>query len=553
MSRCIFSFSVFFFFILFLTSPVKSFAQTPAPASNAAGAFSSVNEDVPQNTHTWTQTIMIEASSALTCLMTGTDIIDPQQKCLGIDPKTRKIGYVDGQGGAIGQMTNLITMLYTPPLHTGDYFQHIAGNFGIVKPAYAQTTGIGFQGLSPLLPLWIAFRNIVYLLFVLIFLLVGVAIMLRLKIDPRTVMSIENQLPKIIVGLLLVTFSFAIAGFFIDMMYVTIYLIAGVLNAAAPAANINTAVAGIQGQNTFEFASGSMGGIGVLANNPAASIGNVVFSMFTGVLPQTIFAAIGAYSGFTWGTQIAQWVATTVGAGTGGAVPAVGAAAGLSTGGLIVAISATLAGVFANYTLSLFVQALVFLIVGAALLIALFRLWITLLFAYVYFLIDVIFAPFWIIAGAVPGSPVNIEMWIRDMLANLSAFPVTITMFLLGKILMTAFAGTTGSGGIFVPPLVGNPGNPQLIGDLLGLTIILMTPGVVTMMREIIKAPTFKYAAVAAQQLQAGVKPPQRLYGGAMKAAFGTHYKEVDGHTVMVAEGGPVGHLLRTFGMVSGH
>jgi hypothetical protein len=212
-----------FLLVLFLAIlPFSTYAQTSFPAN--------VNPDVPQNTHMWTQTVMIETTSALSCLMTGIDIIERGTKCLGIDPQTKKIGYVDYNGGAIGQMTSLIAVLYTPPLHTGDYFRHMAGNFGIVKPAYAQQTGIGFQGLSPLLPLWTAFRNIVYLILVVIFVLIGIAIMLRVKVDPRTVMSIENQLPKIIIGILLVTFSFPIAGFFIDIMYISIYLTAGVLN-----------------------------------------------------------------------------------------------------------------------------------------------------------------------------------------------------------------------------------------------------------------------------------------------------------------------------------
>ena len=88
-------------------------------------------------------------------------------------------------------------------------------------------TGTGFDGLKPLLPLWTVFRNIVYILFVLVFVIIGVAIMLRLKIDPRTVMTIQNQIPKLIIGILLVTFSFSIAGFLIDIMYTSIYLIGG--------------------------------------------------------------------------------------------------------------------------------------------------------------------------------------------------------------------------------------------------------------------------------------------------------------------------------------
>lgn len=508
----LFIFSIFIFFVLFLASPVKGFAQAPTPS------FSNVQSDVPHNTHTWTQTALIETTSALSCLIVGVDSIDPKQKCLGIDPKTRQIGYVEGQGGAIGGMTTLITMLYTPPMHTSDYFKHIAGNFGIVKPVYAQTTGIGFQGLSPLLPLWITFRNISYLIFVVVFLLIGIAIMLRVKVDQRTVMSIENQLPNIIVGILLITFSFAIAGFFIDLMYVAIYLVAGVLSNAAPGANINGAVVGIQGQNPFEFASGSLGGIGAIANNPASSVGNIVASLFDGPIIRTVFAAIGIYSGFFYGTQMAQWMAPAA-AAVAGAIPGIGAGVGLGVGAAIMGVGVALAGIFANSVLGYFVQALVFLVIGLAILIALFRLWMTLLFAYIYFLLDVILAPFFILGGILPGSPVNLELWIRDMLANLSVFPVTIAMFLLGRIFMTTFQGTGATGGMFVPPLIGNPGNLELISSLVGLGIILMTPVVVTMMRELVKAPTFKYAGEAIRSAGASGE----VFGGTGKTAFGMY------------------------------
>ncbi|MBP9718934.1 MAG: hypothetical protein KBD46_00530 [Candidatus Levybacteria bacterium] len=536
MNRIFSYISVFLILMVFLFSPPKGFAQTP-------NAFSNVNADVPQNSHTWTQTVLIETTSALSCLIAGVDSLDPSQKCLGIDTKTKKIGYVEQEGGAIGGMTTLITALYTPPLHMSDYFQHIAGNFGIVKPVYAQT-GIGFQGLSPLLPLWAAFRNIAYLLLVVVFLLIGFAIMLRIKIDPRTVMSLENQLPKIIVGILLITFSFAIAGFVIDMMYVSIYLIAGVLNSAAPAANINTSVAGIQGQNTFEFASGNMGGIASIANTPAAAIGGVVKSLFTGPIIQPVFAAIGAYAGWNWGTQTLQWMTTAI-ASAGGAIPGVGAIAGLTVGAGWMAIATGLGAFFANYILGLFVQALVFLILAAAILIALFKLWVTLLMAYVSFLLDVILAPFWIIGGLLPESTITFEAWLRDMIANLSVFPVTITMFLLGKIFMTAFQ--IAPGGVFVPPLIGDTGNVQLIADLIGLAIILMTPGVVQMMRDILKAPGFKYAAQAGKSLSDGITPVKRVGQGTINEFWGIHAPAGG-----ASHGGTPGAIARILGL-GGH
>ncbi len=150
-----------------------------------------------------------------------------------------------------------------------------------------------------------------------------------------------------------------------------------------------------------------------------------------------------------------------------------------------------------------FVGALAFLVIGIALLVAMFRLWFALLSAYAFFLIDVVTAPFWIIGGVLPESPMSFSAWIKDMVANLSAFPVTIVMFLMARVFMSAFHNSSNQ--LFVAPLIGNPGSdPQNIGSLVGLAMVLITPSVVNMTREALKAPTFKYAAEAGRSLGSG-------------------------------------------------
>lgn len=49
--------------------------------------------------------------------------------------------------------------------------------------------------------------------------------MFRVKISPQTVITIQNLLPKIIFALILITFSYAIAGFLMDLMYVAFAVI----------------------------------------------------------------------------------------------------------------------------------------------------------------------------------------------------------------------------------------------------------------------------------------------------------------------------------------
>ncbi len=132
------------------------------------------------------------------------------------------------QGGAAQTLANLTGALYTaPPASSVEYLADLGQNMGIVKPAMAQ--GIGFSAFSPVLTLWKTFRDIAYLGFVVIFVIVGFMIMFRKKIDPRTVVTVQEALPRIVVTLLLVTFSYAIVGLIIDMVEFSIRLIANLV------------------------------------------------------------------------------------------------------------------------------------------------------------------------------------------------------------------------------------------------------------------------------------------------------------------------------------
>ncbi|HSX40182.1 MAG TPA: hypothetical protein VLF68_01075, partial [Candidatus Saccharimonadales bacterium] len=274
----------FLFFILCsLVFVAPAFAQSQTPIQSGqtyqnyqTNSYATPNNDpdVPNNLHTYSQNIVIEMLSAVACQLGGVDPSGPGQKCLGYDQKTNKIGFVENGGGALGVMDHLIAMTFTPPIHTSDYLSYLSHNFGLAKPAYAApATGLGFSSLTPLVPMWTASRNIVYLVFVFAFILIGLGIMFRIKIDPRTVMSIQNQIPRIIVALLLVTFSLAIAGFLIDIMYVSIYLVYGLFQGAVQTA----APQALQGISPITLQGQSLPGVYAHMGSPT------VFSMANNV------------------------------------------------------------------------------------------------------------------------------------------------------------------------------------------------------------------------------------------------------------------------------
>jgi len=452
----------------------------------------------PANLHNYTQNVMIEVMSSMTCLIAGVDAINPTQKCLGVE--NGKIGPVDAKGGAIGVVGNLIAMTFTPPAHTSDYVRYLAGDFGIAKPTYAANTpnGVGFAGTKPLIHIWTAFRNITYLLFVLIFVIIGFAIMLRIHIDPRTVMTIENQIPKIIIALIMVTFSFAIAGFLIDLMYVFIYLFANVFAIIDPTiknmtSDIVTATNPIQAANTI-------GGLGGISQKSAEAAGSFFPPLFDNLFGRTLVAGVMGFLGNLGISQLADTVGVLKFAGASTIYGIIGtvAAKAVATG-----VGAATGGLFAPEIMGFVGRLLSFIVIVVALLVALFRLWFELIKTYVFILLDIVLAPFWIIAGLIPGSGISFSAWLRDLVSNLLAFPATIVLFLLGKTFIDGFNNIDNP---FVPPLIGNPAG-NAIGYFIGLGIILLAPSVVTMMKAALKAPKFDMSAIG-QAFGAGTAYP---------------------------------------------
>lgn len=92
--------------------------------------------------------------------------------------------------------------------------------------------GGGYQRLqaSGIDDLWSITRNIAYVLFVIVFIVAGFMIMFRHKIGGQTMVTVYNTLPNIVIGLVLVTFSFAIVGLIIDIGGVLINVIASFLD-----------------------------------------------------------------------------------------------------------------------------------------------------------------------------------------------------------------------------------------------------------------------------------------------------------------------------------
>lgn len=196
--------------------------------------------------------------------------------------------------GAIHSTANAIATLVTNTPASGErYVADLLHNMkvGPAQPAYAQVGGLGFASLEPILYAWKQFRNIAYLFFIVITLVIGFMIMMRQKIGSQAAVTAQQAIPQIVIALITVTFSYAIAGFLIDLMYVLMYLFVGLFRDQLSGDPIS--------KNTFQIAMEMFtNGIGTVSD----SIGTFVEANLGG---GGFAEAIGSISGLTFTVIVA--------------------------------------------------------------------------------------------------------------------------------------------------------------------------------------------------------------------------------------------------------
>lgn len=329
---------------------------------------------------------------------------------------------------ATSSLGTMIATLYNhPPASSVYYLAYLGENLGIVDKAYAQ--GLGFPGLSPILNLWKVFRNLAYLVLVIIMVVLGFMIMFRTKINPQTVISIQNALPRIAVTLLLITFSYAIAGLLIDLMYLSILLVVSILAQSGMIEKPEVV-------KEYYMSGGLPNLIGAVFSGGGRSLFGFAKAFFPTIqmgLIETIMALTVAFS-------------PTGPVGLGGAI--LGAA---------------------------IIPGLVVFIIALALLFTLIRIFLILLTSYVQIILLVIFGPIQVLMGALPGRN-DFLSWLLSLMGNLIVFPATAALLLIATIL-TSHDVTQN---IWQPPLIGGAAGGKAIIAFIGLGMVLITPSLVS-------------------------------------------------------------------------
>jgi hypothetical protein len=130
------------------------------------------------------------------------------------------------------EVSSFFKTISSNPISLSSYLRDVRSNLRLVPKAEAQ--GFGFQAANPTMNLWKIARNFSYALLIIVLVAMAFMIMFRVKISPQTVITVQSALPKIVVALILITFSYAIAGLLIDLMYVAIGIITALITSSTP-------------------------------------------------------------------------------------------------------------------------------------------------------------------------------------------------------------------------------------------------------------------------------------------------------------------------------
>lgn len=193
--------------------------------------------------------------------------------------ETIKGAGTSGATGSLNSVSGLASTIGRSPISGVNYTKNLISKFNPVTEVKAQ--GFGFTtGANAVQKLWQVSRNICFALLTLVIVIFAFMIMFRVKINPQTVITVQSALPKLFTALILITFSYAIAGFAIDLMYVVIGLMASFISGS-----------GLSGHTAKElFDSFTVG---------ENAIG-LVFEFWLGFMLTAFYSIFSSFNPLTW-------------------------------------------------------------------------------------------------------------------------------------------------------------------------------------------------------------------------------------------------------------
>lgn len=384
----------------------------------------------------------------------------------------------------LGFISNLITLPFSNPPASGIAWTYSGlANAGFFPKALA-AEGIGMGSIQPFAKIWKIFRDVTYLLLVIVLIAIGFMVMFRTKINPQTVISVENSLPKIIIALILITFSFAIAGFMIDLMYMLIAIIVSILG---PILGGNV----VEMQKQYIQAGPYLLYKGIGNNSIWQSVIWELPNSFFGLIPDLgkFVKFIGGLAILHFGyqpiTAVENFILSFAGLKTivESVEPTSGVGAALHLKPLLdgaLTFPQVLLTIFiTTFIMTSLVPILVGVLIWFSLLFIFFKIFFLLISSYIKILLSVILSPIYILFEAVPGQNAFAN-WIKNLTGELITFPLVVGIFVMGSVITE---GASSGSLVKFPFLVGL--DPKSFGVIVGMALLFMTPDLVKAVQSI--------------------------------------------------------------------
>jgi len=477
------------FFVLSLAFSIGTFAQE----KNIIQTYKNLYQAKTPSLENW-----VNSNGESTVMMAINLIADvksmPDDLLAGKTRDTNGNPIVWIPGGALGSTNQMIASLYQPPASGIEYIAQVKDSF-LGKPAYAQSNTASI-GLQPILPIWRAFRNAVYLLSSIFFIVIGMMIILRVKISPQAVITIQNAIPQLIITLILITFSYAIAGLMLDLSTLFQGMTVSILFSSlgkSPSDSLLTP--GLIQWSANKIAS-LWGGTAIYSLNDLIANNGFLqtFDLVGRLLPVTSITLIGGIIG--------------------------GILGGLFSGGVgIIPVAAAFSSV-------------ILLILLIFIMIKMIGFLFALVKAYVTILLKIIIAPLEIGMGAFPSSKAGFSSWFWDLLSQIAIFPICFIFLVLTNVIME----TISQGALWTPPLLGIAGTVgggasaipgiNLIGSMFGIGAFLLLSKLPELIPQVIFAlKPSPYGQALGQAMDSIGKPVGRFISNATADKLGPKSK----------------------------
>lgn len=407
-----------------------------------------------------------------------------------------------------GTPTTLAIATSPRPLSSLEYFKDVGARLKIIPEAKAQ--GFGFSAANPVLAIWRAVRNVTYFLLILVIIAMAFMIMFRVKLSPQTVITVQSALPKIIIALILITFSYAIAGLLIDLMYVVIGLIAAILRSSG------------------------------IIDQSAQSWGDV----YNNLTNKWVVGYLLKYSlFFMFGMFVALFSS-----GIGGAI-LTGAAVGVGVGAVGLGV----------ISFGWILIPIILLVVGLVFLVIAFKIIWMLFKTFAIILLLIIVGPIQILLGTINVGG-GFGAWLRNLASHLAVYPTVGLLFFVSFIFLRgAYADVEGIDLIITlpfpgcgsvsnlgdildciypmgiqqtfPPTASQPWTPPLTVGARGIELVWLAASLITLsiipkasnlIRDTIQGRPFAVGTALGQAVGVGIAPaayPFMQVGGAMSKA----------------------------------